>query len=123
MTSVRLSPAYCRSGRLLEVAAEALLARVPQKPAPAAPSEPAKPWNPHVIILEGSGANPRAELEDDPLQVALGNFFKVSCDEYAERLLRQETLEQKLSSLKLSVDGSRMSEAECVGPYPPPYVR
>lgn len=96
---------------------EALLARVPKRPADADPMEshaPPKPTNPHAIILEGSICNPRAELEDDPLQVSLGNFYKISTDEYAERLLRQEILEQKLGSLKLSHDGSRLSEVECV---------
>lgn len=68
------------------------------------------PDQPHKIILEGSLTNPRGELVDDPLQVSLANFWKISQDELVERRARLELLEQRLAALKLQLP----SDAECV---------
>jgi hypothetical protein len=87
------------------------------------PPGPPAPSQPHKIILEGSLTNPRGELVDDPLQVSLANFWKVSQDEMVERRQRLELLEQRLASLKLSVTSdAEYAPLECFPLSPSSYA-
>ncbi len=54
-----------------------------------------------VLNVEARVVRPRFVVWDDPLQVSVSNFYKVSLDEVAERMLRAELIEQKLNFLKL----------------------
>jgi hypothetical protein len=49
-------------------------------------------------------------LVSDGRQVSLSNFWKISVDEYVQRLIRQDLLEQKLNFMRLKLSSSSESE-------------